>query len=54
MNFLKDEIKDYREINKNLSSQIKDLFLKIKYNDKNRKNIVQMCQLLGFQRQLVK
>ena len=53
MNFLKDEIKDYREKNKNLSSEIKDLFLKIKCNDKNRKNIVQICQLLGFQPQLV-
>ena len=53
MNFLKDEIKEYREKKQSLSSEIKDLFSKIKCNDKNRKNIVQICQLLGFQPQLV-
>ena len=53
MNFLKDEIKESREKNKKLGDEIKDLFFKIKCNDKNRKNIVQICQLLGFQPQLV-
>ena len=53
MNFLKEEIKENREKNKNLGNEIKDLFSKIKCNDKNRKNIVQICQLLGFQPQLV-
>ena len=45
MNFLKDEIKESREKNKKLGDEIKDLFFKIKCNDKNRKNIVQICQL---------
>ena len=53
MNFLKDEIKESREKNKKLGDEIKDLFFEIKCNDKNRKNIVQICQLLGFQPQLV-
>ena len=49
LNFLKDEIKDYREKNKNLGNEIKELFSKIKCNDKNRKHIVQICQILNFQ-----
>ena len=49
MNFLKEEIKDYREKNKNLGNEIKELFSKIKCNDKNRKHIVQICQILNFQ-----
>ena len=53
MNFLKEEIKDNREKNKRLGNEIKDLFFKIKCNDKNRQNIVQICQLLGFQPQLI-
>ena len=53
MNFLKEEIKDYREKMKKLQNEIKELFRKIKCNDKNRKNIVQICQLLGFSPQLV-
>ena len=48
MNFLKEEIKDYRERMKKLVSEIKELFSKIKCNDKNRKNIVQICQILAF------
>ena len=48
MNFLKEEIKDYRERVKKLTTEIKELFSKIKCNDKNRKNIVQICQILGF------
>ena len=48
MNFLKEEIKDYREKVKKLTSEIKELFSKIKCNDKNRKNIVQICQILAF------
>ena len=48
MNFLKEEIKDYREKMKKLVSEIKELFSKIKCNDKNRKNIVQICQILAF------
>ena len=53
MNFLKEEIKDYREKNQKLGTEMKDLFTKIKCNDKNRKNIVQICQLLAFSPQLV-
>ena len=53
MNFLKAEIKENREKNKKLGNEIKDLFSKIKCNDKNRKNIVQICQLLGFSPQIV-
>ena len=53
MNFLKDEIKENREKNKKIGNEIKDLFFKIKCNDKNRKNIVQICQLLGFSPQLI-
>ena len=53
MNFLKDEIKENREKSKKLGNEIKDLFTKIKCNDKNRKNIVQICQLLGFTPELV-
>ena len=49
MNFLKEEIKDYREKSKNLGNEIKELFSKIKCNDKNRKHIVQICQILNFQ-----
>ena len=48
MNFLKEEIKDNREKNKKLKDEISDLLTKIKCNDKNRKNIVQICQLLAF------
>ena len=53
MQFLKDEIKENREKNKKIGNEIKELFSKIKCNDKNRKNIVQICQLLGFSPQLV-
>ena len=53
MNFLKEEIKENREKHKKLGNEIKELFTKIKCNDKNRKNIVQICQLLGFTPQLV-
>ena len=53
MNFLKDEIKENREKTRKIGDEIKDLFSKIKCNDKNRKNIVQICQLLGFSPQLV-
>ena len=53
MNFLKEEIKENREKNQKLGNEIKDLFLKIKCNEKNRKNIVQICQLLGFSPQFV-
>ena len=53
MNFLKEEIKDYREKNKNLGKEIKELFSKIKCNDKNRKHIVQICQILGFQPNII-
>ena len=35
MNFLKEEIKDYREKNQKLGTEMKDLFTKIKCNDKN-------------------
>ena len=48
MNFLKEEIKDNREKNKKLGDEIKELFSKIKCNDKNRKHIVQICQILAF------
>jgi len=48
MNFLKEEIKDNREKNKKLKDEISDLLTKIKCNDKNRKNIAQICQLLAF------
>ena len=48
MNFLKEEIKDYREKLIKLGSEIKELFSKIKCNDKNRKNIIQICQILSF------
>ena len=53
MNFLKEEIKENTEKNKNLSKEIKELFSTIKCNDKNRKNIVQICQLLNFPPQVV-
>ena len=53
MKFLKEEIKENREKHKKLGDEIKDLFNKIKCNDKNRKNIVQICQILGFSPQLV-
>ena len=48
MNFLKEEIKENREKYKKLGNEISDLLTKIKCNDKNRKNIVQICQLLSF------
>ena len=48
MNFLKEEIKENREKQRKLGDEISDLFTKIKCNDKNRKNIVQICQLLSF------
>ena len=53
MNFLKEEIKDNRDKNKKLEIEIKELFNKIKCNDKNRKNIVQICQILNFQPALI-
>ena len=53
MNFLKEEIKDYREKNKKLENEIKELFSKIKCNSKNKNHIVQICQLLGFQPTIV-
>ena len=53
MNFLKEEIKDYREKNKKLGNEIKELFSKIKCNSKNKNHIVQICQLLGFQPTIV-
>ena len=53
MNFLKEEIKDYREKIKKLQNEIKELFRKIKCNDKNRKNIVQICQILSFPSTLI-
>ena len=53
MNFLKEEIKDYREKIKKLQNEIKELFRKIKCTDKNRKNIVQICQILSFPSTLI-
>ena len=53
MNFLKDEIKENREKYKKLGNEVKNLFSIIKCNDKNRKSIVQICQLLGFKPELI-
>ena len=53
INFLKEEIKDYREKIKKLQNEIKELLRKIKCNDKNRKNIVQICQILSFPSTLI-
>ena len=53
MKFLKEEIKDYREKIKKLQNEIKELFKKIKCTDKNRKNIVQICQILSFPATLI-
>ena len=53
MNFLKDEIKESREKYKKLGNEVKNLFSIIKCNEKNRKSIVQICQLLGFKPDLI-
>ena len=53
MKFLKDEIKENREKYKKLGNEVKNLFSIIKCNDKNRKSMVQICQLLGFKPELI-